>query len=172
MAKVIGVGGVFFKSQDPKKLGEWYRKWLEVPVESPYGANFKPVEVPEGILGEGRRFVFVSPRSGYTNIYAASLDGMEKDVEILLEGEREALLEALHPFQSKLDVSADGILVFVSVWHERDALLITFDYGDFVERHRILVLADEDYRAAIADAGMRAERVEGTPRYWLGRARA
>ncbi len=42
MAKVIGVGGVFFKSEDPKKLGEWYQEWLAVPVEPPYGANFKP----------------------------------------------------------------------------------------------------------------------------------
>ena len=28
MAKVLGVGGIFFKSPDPKKLFEWYTKWL------------------------------------------------------------------------------------------------------------------------------------------------
>lgn len=50
MAKVIGVGGVFFKSPDPKALGEWYQKWLEVPVQHPYGANFKPVRSPGGAL--------------------------------------------------------------------------------------------------------------------------
>jgi hypothetical protein len=33
MAKVVGVGGVFFKSDDPEKLGAWYQKWLGVPVE-------------------------------------------------------------------------------------------------------------------------------------------
>ena len=37
MAKVVGVGGIFFKSQDPDKLGSWYRQWLGVPVEPPHG---------------------------------------------------------------------------------------------------------------------------------------
>ncbi len=47
MAKVIGVGGVFFKSPDPEALGSWYQKWLGVPVQPPYGANFKPATMPE-----------------------------------------------------------------------------------------------------------------------------
>jgi predicted enzyme related to lactoylglutathione lyase len=50
MARVLGVGGVFFKSTDPEKLGAWYQKWLGVPVEPPYGANFKPETVPVGGL--------------------------------------------------------------------------------------------------------------------------
>jgi hypothetical protein len=29
MAKVLGVGGIFFKSRDPKRLYEWYAKCLE-----------------------------------------------------------------------------------------------------------------------------------------------
>lgn len=47
MAKVLGVGGVFFKSKDPEKLGAWYQEWLGVPVEHPYGASFKPDAMPE-----------------------------------------------------------------------------------------------------------------------------
>jgi predicted enzyme related to lactoylglutathione lyase len=50
MAKVIGVGGVFFKSPDPKAIGEWYQKHLGLPVEPPYGANFKPIDMPENSL--------------------------------------------------------------------------------------------------------------------------
>ena len=50
MAKVVGVGGVFFKSEDPEQLGAWYQKWLGVPVEFPYGASFKPDTVPVGGL--------------------------------------------------------------------------------------------------------------------------
>ena len=46
MAKVIGVGGVFFKSQDPKALGDWYQRWLGMPVEHPYGASFRPDALP------------------------------------------------------------------------------------------------------------------------------
>lgn len=48
MAKVIGVGGVFFKAEDPGALGAWYAKWLEVPVEAPYGASLHPGTMPRG----------------------------------------------------------------------------------------------------------------------------
>jgi len=50
MAKALGVGGIFFKSEDPEKLGAWYQKWLGVPVEHPYGATFKPDGIPPGGL--------------------------------------------------------------------------------------------------------------------------
>jgi len=46
MAKVLGVGGVFFKSSDPEELGRWYERWLGLPVEAPYGASFKPAGMP------------------------------------------------------------------------------------------------------------------------------
>jgi predicted enzyme related to lactoylglutathione lyase len=36
MAKVKGIGGVFFRSSDPKALGAWYAEHLGVPL-SPYG---------------------------------------------------------------------------------------------------------------------------------------
>ena len=48
MAKVIGLGGVFFKSPDPEALGQWYARWLGVPVQHPYGASFLPGAVPPG----------------------------------------------------------------------------------------------------------------------------
>jgi predicted enzyme related to lactoylglutathione lyase len=48
MARVLGVGGVFFKSPDPVALSAWYEKWLKVPVESTYGAMFQPQVMPEG----------------------------------------------------------------------------------------------------------------------------
>ncbi len=48
MAKVLGVGGVFFKADDPKKLGAWYKKWLGVPAHPEWGASFTPDTVPPG----------------------------------------------------------------------------------------------------------------------------
>src|SRR5262245_42318288 len=33
MEQVLGIGGVFFKARDPKKLAAWYRETLGVPVE-------------------------------------------------------------------------------------------------------------------------------------------
>ncbi len=50
MAKVLGVGGVFFRAKDPEALGSWYRQWLGVPVEPPYGASLKPDAMPPNSL--------------------------------------------------------------------------------------------------------------------------
>ncbi|MCC6873469.1 MAG: VOC family protein [Sandaracinaceae bacterium] len=36
MAKVVAVGGVFFKSQDPKALGQWYQTHLGLDIQ-PWG---------------------------------------------------------------------------------------------------------------------------------------
>ena len=37
MERITGIGGVFFRSRDPKALGEWYRTHLGVPVD--FGAS-------------------------------------------------------------------------------------------------------------------------------------
>lgn len=39
MKKVIGIGGIFFKSKDPKALSEWYEKHLGIKNEG-WGAQF------------------------------------------------------------------------------------------------------------------------------------
>ncbi len=38
--KVTGIGGVFFKCEEPEKVKEWYAKHLGFPVNA-YGASFK-----------------------------------------------------------------------------------------------------------------------------------
>jgi predicted enzyme related to lactoylglutathione lyase len=48
MAKVIGLGGIFFKSRDPKGLTEWYAKHLGLPVHAWGGASFKEDESRKG----------------------------------------------------------------------------------------------------------------------------
>jgi predicted enzyme related to lactoylglutathione lyase len=40
MKKVTGIGGVFFKCDDPKGMNEWYAKNLGLPM-SDYGATFE-----------------------------------------------------------------------------------------------------------------------------------
>ena len=40
MKKVTGIGGIFFKSKDPKKMNEWYQKHLGLNT-NPYGASFE-----------------------------------------------------------------------------------------------------------------------------------
>ncbi len=50
MKRVTGIGGVFFKSKDPKALGAWYKKHLGINVEDWGGHVFrwKSDENPEG----------------------------------------------------------------------------------------------------------------------------
>jgi predicted enzyme related to lactoylglutathione lyase len=40
MAKITGIGGVFFKCKDPKSVNEWYKTHLGMDVGA-YGANFE-----------------------------------------------------------------------------------------------------------------------------------
>ncbi len=46
-AKVLGIGGIFFKSEEPGKLAAWYKKWLDFEIESGYSASFKHEPLPE-----------------------------------------------------------------------------------------------------------------------------
>jgi predicted enzyme related to lactoylglutathione lyase len=50
MARVLGVGGVFFKSPDPNKLYEWYHRWLGTSAEYQHGLTFVPSAMPSGGL--------------------------------------------------------------------------------------------------------------------------
>jgi predicted enzyme related to lactoylglutathione lyase len=52
MAKVLGVGGIFFKSPDPRRLLDWYCRWLGFPApETGDGAvMFFPKAMPENAL--------------------------------------------------------------------------------------------------------------------------
>ncbi len=81
MAKVLGVGGVFFKSKDPESLGSWYQKWLGVPVEPPYGASFTPDAMPTGAatvwapFKEATDYFEPSERELMVNLVVDDLDG-------------------------------------------------------------------------------------------------
>ncbi len=46
MAKVLGVGGIFFKSADPAKLYAWYEKWLGIKASLEGGMFFTPDGMP------------------------------------------------------------------------------------------------------------------------------
>jgi predicted enzyme related to lactoylglutathione lyase len=48
MAKVVGVGGVFFKSSRPRRLAKWYAKHLGIELELKSAASFRPGAMPRG----------------------------------------------------------------------------------------------------------------------------
>jgi predicted enzyme related to lactoylglutathione lyase len=45
LAKVLGVGGIFLKSPDPKRLYEWYAKYLGMEFED-WGTAYYPKTMP------------------------------------------------------------------------------------------------------------------------------
>jgi len=49
MKRVIGIGGIFFKSKDPKNLKQWYAKHLGVTASDESGSTFewRSVENPD-----------------------------------------------------------------------------------------------------------------------------
>ena len=46
MAKVLGVGGIFFKANDPSALGKWYADTLGINMGA-YGASFQSEDMPK-----------------------------------------------------------------------------------------------------------------------------
>jgi len=94
-----------------------------VPVIYKGGANFKPaLYLPAN--DSVAELLFLSPRSGYTNIYRTRLRDAERGVRTVVEGERSAEFESFHAYESRIDVNAAGLLVFGSKYLERDALFI------------------------------------------------
>ena len=55
MEKVTGIGGVFFKADNPTELGKWYRENLGVPVEDDGSTMFhwREAEEPERNRSDG-----------------------------------------------------------------------------------------------------------------------
>jgi len=86
------------------------------------GFNTKPVFYKNG---SAREIYFIANYTGYTSIYKVSLNAQtaeEKEPELVIEGERSDEYEAFHVFQCKLDISKEGLLVFVTKKGESDAL--------------------------------------------------
>ena len=41
MKRVVGIGGIFFKTKDPEKLAAWYKEHLGLNVEDWGGVSFQ-----------------------------------------------------------------------------------------------------------------------------------
>lgn len=68
MAKVLGVGGVFFKAKDPAALSAWYRDVLGLAMQDWGGAFFTP-DAMAAQPGAGTVF---SPFAADTDYFAPS----------------------------------------------------------------------------------------------------
>lgn len=68
MKRVIGLGGIFFKSDDPSSLRNWYKKHLGLNVED-WGCKF---EWRNPNLETGEAYSVWSPLKHDTNYFAPS----------------------------------------------------------------------------------------------------
>ena len=87
MARALGIGGVFFKSPDPKALGKWYRGVLGVPFDDECGGNFPVGDAPTGSFTVWAPFRadtdYFAPTSSpfMINLMVDDLDGALEQVE-------------------------------------------------------------------------------------------
>ena len=86
MAKALGVGGIFFKSKDPKALMAWYQKALGFSSESPDYVAFPPSQLPAGAsinfspFKESTDYFAPSTREFMFNLIVDDLDGALEQV--------------------------------------------------------------------------------------------
>ena len=55
MAKILGLGGLFFKAKRPKQLAKWYGKWLGLDIENWGGIRFLAPSMQDGAGVRGVR---------------------------------------------------------------------------------------------------------------------
>lgn len=85
------------------------------------GFNTKPVFYKSD--DDSTRYVcFIGNHTGYTNLYKLELGNEKAKPKLLIKGESTDEFEAFHLFQSKLSISKDGILSFITKSGEKDVI--------------------------------------------------
>ena len=93
--KVLGVGGVFFRSADPGKLANWYRETLGLEIEAwgtTHGTSFSPDAMPANAFTVWSTFAsdteyFGDPRQSFMiNLVVDDLTAALTDKTILGKG--------------------------------------------------------------------------------------
>ena len=72
MKHVLGIGGIFFKAQDPEKLSAWYREHLGLEVEEYGGVTFREGPNPNEALPARQAYTVWSPFAADTDYFAPS----------------------------------------------------------------------------------------------------
>jgi hypothetical protein len=84
----------------------------------------KPTALPDSAGDDAASQVaYLSPAGGYVAIYRKSVDGGGK-AHAIVTGGRSAELESFHPFESRMDASRSGLLLFTARYGDRDALIV------------------------------------------------
>ncbi len=109
MKRVTGIGGIFFKTQDPAALKAWYERHLGLNLDPAYGTSFEWRQTQDP---ERKGFTAWSPFPADTDYFAPSQRDFMVNYRV---ADLEGLLEVLRE---------EGVEVVDEVQ--------TFDYGKFV----------------------------------------
>jgi hypothetical protein len=82
----------------------------------------KPAYLPDSSGERPGEVIYLSPASGYVTIYRKPVDGGRS--RTVVTAGRTADLESFHPFDSRMDASRAGYLLFAARYGDRDALVI------------------------------------------------
>lgn len=116
---------------------------MSTPLTST-GYNLTPAVAPAapGTAADSLDVLFFRNEQGYTQVARLSLAGGEP--EVIVDGERDAEYESLHPIQASLGVSPDGsTLAFVAKRNGRDHLIL----WDLEARRRLRRVTFDDFIA-------------------------
>jgi|ERR1043165_1131728 predicted enzyme related to lactoylglutathione lyase len=88
MKRVTGIGGIFFKCQDPEKMKEWYKKHLGFDI-SPYGVKFNWGEGTEvkkgytvwGAFKESTKYFEPSTKDYMINYMVENLEALVEELK-------------------------------------------------------------------------------------------
>ena len=72
MKYITGIGGIFFKANDPEKLGAWYKEHLGLEVEEYGGVTFRDAEAHTGPEPKRQAYTVWSPFAADTDYFAPS----------------------------------------------------------------------------------------------------
>ncbi|HAP35503.1 MAG TPA: hypothetical protein DCQ28_06010 [Bacteroidetes bacterium] len=122
-----------YKELDEEWMYAFKKKYYPVLSSSDYASQISKTVVKKGFNtkpvyyrnGDKREIYFIGNFTGYTSIYKMNLDGKtddEREPQLVIQGEQNDEFESFHVFQSKLDISRDGILAFITKKGETDAL--------------------------------------------------
>ena len=89
MKKVTGIGGIFFKCDDPKKMNEWYKTHLGLNTNE-YGASFEWREESDSTkkgstqwapLAQATKYFEPSKKDFMINFRVANLESLVEDLK-------------------------------------------------------------------------------------------
>ena len=125
--------GKDYKELDEEWIYAFKKKYYPVLSASDFTSQVSTTVVKKGFNTKpvffrndtAREVYFIGNHTGYTSIYKIDLNNelkADREPQLVLQGEKNDEFESFHVFQSKMDISKEGILAFVTKKGETDAL--------------------------------------------------